>query len=167
MHPQLEQLTEILRRRTCLVGIGNPLRSDDRVGVYLVEQTQASLPLGKLETLNAEDILESYVFQLAESACENVVLVDALEAGAEPGSLFLGVLDDLEDLPADCSTHRLCLGLAGRLLERQGKRVFILGITPENIDFGTSMSSPVKATADWLVHLIVSLSSEKGASDAT
>ena len=74
----LEQVP--MNEKTCLVGMGNTLRRDDAAGVYIVEEVGRRISGESLKTQVVEDVLEAYVFQLAELDCENIVIVDAIEA---------------------------------------------------------------------------------------
>ena len=56
----IELLEQVLGRKTCLVGIGNSLRSDDGLGPYLIESLRAGLPEGKVDLLVVDDVPENF-----------------------------------------------------------------------------------------------------------
>ncbi|WP_028451286.1 hydrogenase maturation protease [Chitinilyticum aquatile] len=149
------ELADILATPTSIVGIGNALRSDDAVGCYIAERLEASLPAhSPHRVINAEDVIENHVFRLADSAPEHVLLIDAIQgSGQAPGSLVLGRLAELET-GGGYSTHKLALTMAGDLLERHGKQVYLLGVAAENIDFGMSMSKEIQTSADAVIDML-------------
>ena len=79
-------LEDILREGACLVGTGNPLRRDDGVGVWLAERLEGA----PIPVFNVEDVPESYVGDIARSGCRNVIIMDAVAAGLEPGAVVFG-----------------------------------------------------------------------------
>jgi hydrogenase 3 maturation protease len=151
----LEQVP--MNEKTCLVGMGNTLRRDDAAGVYIVEEVGRRLSGDSLKTQVVEDVLEAYVFQLAELDCENIVIVDAIEASEEPGSVVFGKLSGFSELLSNFSTHKLTLELCGKIFEEHGKETYLLGIVAGDIDFGEGMTKAVKESADMLRDLLITL----------
>jgi hydrogenase maturation protease len=151
-----EGLERILEKKTCVVGMGNVLRGDDGVGARIAERLMETPPLpAGLTVVNAEDVLESWVFPIAESDSANVLLVDAVRgAGAPPGSLVLGKVDEIEAPASDFSTHKLALSTAAGVLAGHGKTVYLLGIVPASTDYGDPMSDEAMESADAVVDWI-------------
>lgn len=86
MHNSIEKLKVII------LGIGNPLRSDDGVGIHVIEALRKeSLPTGTdlLEGLTGLDIIG------AIKGCDKVIIVDAIMTASEPGTIFKLSLQDL------------------------------------------------------------------------
>jgi hydrogenase 3 maturation protease len=160
MSTLMARLNEVLREPTCLVGVGNPLRGDDGVGVYLARRLNRNLRAGHLRVVDAEDIPESYVFEIAASDCRNVVIIDGVMTEAEPGTLVFGRLGDFEEHAADYSTHKLSLSLCGRILEAENKPTYLLGIVALDVDFGASLTESVRIAADLLADSILRSSDE-------
>jgi len=145
-----ERLDEILSEKTCVVGIGNPLRGDDAVGPLVAEGLLAGEgPPEGISVVNAEDVLESHLFPVAESDAPNVLLIDAVRLeGAAPGSLVLGRLEELECADDGCSTHKLPLSAAAEVFASHGKKTFLLGIVGANTDFGTEIAEGARESAE-------------------
>ncbi len=143
-------LEDILRDGACLVGTGNLQRRDDGVGVWLAERLEgASVPV-----FNVEDVPESYVGDIARTGCRNVIIMDAVAAGLEPGAVVFGPLDELGEQPG-LSTHKLALSLCGRFLGAHGQRTYLLGIVPGDIDFGPGLTPEVERAAGEVRDLIL------------
>ena len=128
----MNRLEDILREGACLVGTGNPLRRDDGVGVWLAE----SLRGASAAVFNVEDVPESYVGEIARTGLRNVIIMDAVDAGLEPGTVVFGPLDELGERPG-LSTHKLSLSLCGRFWAPTASGLSSWASPPE-----TSISAP-------------------------
>lgn len=150
-------LMTVLAGPALLVGMGNPWRNDDGVGAHVTGRlSRLGLP-GPLEVMTVEDVVESYVFDIAGRAATNVVLVDAASMpGAAPGTIVFGRVAELEAVGSDVSTHKLALRVVERVLRRSGKETYLLGIVAADVDFGTAISPAVLAAADRVVDLVCS-----------
>jgi len=142
--------------RTCVVGIGNYIRRDDAVGLYFVDELKKDARTAGVEFVNAEDIIESYVFEIAGKPCDNIVVVDALSSGNAPGSVVFGRLLEFNEVLQDFSTHKLSLKLAGRIWEEQGKKAYLLGIEAADMEYGQGLTDTVKKSADMLKDIVAS-----------
>jgi hydrogenase maturation protease len=148
-------LASITAGRTAFVGVGNVDRGDDAVGVVLAEAIRAS---GIKEVFIAEANPEGLVTQLADGEYENIVILDAVAAGAAPGSVVLLDAGELQENFPQVSTHRLSLGTLARLIGlEKGKRVWLLGIQSESIQMGAGVSAAVAKTAVLLTELIAAV----------
>jgi len=133
---------DILREGACLVGTGNPLRRDDGVGPWIAERVrEASVPV-----IDVEDVPENYVSDIARADGRNVVFMDAVAAELAPGTILFAPLDELGE-PAGLTTHKLALSLCGRVLAAAGKRIFLLGIVPGDLEFGPGLTPEVERAA--------------------
>ncbi|MGE5359653.1 MAG: hydrogenase maturation protease, partial [Bacteroidales bacterium] len=116
-------MLQVFGESTCLVGMGNPWRSDDGVGVRVAERLLAhpSLP-PHIQVISVEDVIESYAFDIANRPVRNVVLVDAaLGTGAPAGSIVFGPVAELEAASSDVSTHKLALCTVESVFRQSGK----------------------------------------------
>ena len=157
-----QELRQILARPTCIVGVGNPLRNDDAVGALIAERlAPAFAAAGRHTVINAEDVIENYCFTIADSAVHNVLIIDAVQGhDAEPGSVVLGRLEDLEAAGAGYSTHKLALSTTASVLRHHGKAVWLLGIVAANTDYGTVVGPDILASAEAVINLVSTHSEE-------
>ncbi len=146
-------LAELLREATCLVGIGNPLRHDDGVGPWIVGAIRTAIAGTRLRVVDAQDVPENFVHSIARDECRNVIFIDAVAAEGAPGTVVFGPLADFAEAES-FSTHKLALSLSGRFLEAAGKRVFLLGIVPADLAFGTGLTADIARSAASLRDLI-------------
>lgn len=163
MIPFDQGLRQILSERTCIVGVGNLLRNDDAVGVMIADRLgQDTDVLGRASVVSAEDVIENHVFRIAEGDAKNVLVIDAVQSdGAEPGSVVLGKLEDLEaEVNGGFSTHKLALSTAGSILKHYGKDVYLLGIVAANTEYGTEVSPEILDSAEAVIDLVRANSKE-------
>jgi hydrogenase 3 maturation protease len=98
---------------------------------------------------------ERLVFQVYEAAFDQVIFMDAVECGAEPGAVVLLSSQEMTSRFPQVSTHKLSLGLLARMIEGNGKtKVWLLGVQPASLRPGQELSEPVQRTlealAQWL-----------------
>ncbi|MCP4129563.1 MAG: hydrogenase maturation protease [bacterium] len=154
----ISRLEQVLDTNPCVVGMGNYLRNDDAVGLYIVDGIEKALHPGKHLIMNVEDIIESYVFKIAELDCDTVIIIDAVSTvrqGVAAGSVLFGKLNEFNELIGDFSTHKLALRMSGKILEEHGKNTYLLGIVAEDIDFGTELTPEVRKSADSIRDFII------------
>ncbi|HPJ37254.1 MAG TPA: hydrogenase maturation protease [Spirochaetota bacterium] len=141
-------IAEVMKQRTCIVGAGNYFKKDDAAGLYILDEVSEKAETPGVVFINAEDVIEAYVFKIAEMDAKNVVIIDAVQSQTSPGSVMFGKLRDMEGVISNYSTHKLSMKLAARILEEHGKEVYLLGIEAKEIDFGSGLSAEVKESAD-------------------
>jgi hydrogenase maturation protease len=148
----------VLAERTCVVGMGNPWRNDDGVGVRVAERLSRDPDLPpQVQVISVEDIIESYAFDIANRSVRNIVLVDAVTCPGTPvGSVIFGTVSELEAATGEVSTHKLALRTVESVFRQSGKETYLLGIVSADIDFGNEISAPVLAAADRVVDLVCS-----------
>ena len=145
---------DLLREPTCLVGVGNPMRRDDGVGPWVVAAVQAAASGTNLLLVDAQDVPENFVHVIARADCRNVVFIDAVAAEGTPGAIVFGPLAEFAEAES-FSTHKLALSLSGRFLEDAGKKVFLLGVVPADLEFGVGLTNEVARVAASLRDLIL------------
>ena len=136
------------RTRRMLIGVGNVFRRDDGVGVEVARQVQE-------EGLQGVTVLEcpgeGGMLMEAWKDCDEVVLVDAVRSGSQPGEIHrLNAIE--QPIPSDFfhySTHAFSVAEAvetARALHTLPARLVIYGV--EGKDFGTGVElSPEVADA--------------------
>ncbi len=146
-------LSDVLQEPTLLVGVGNPLRRDDGVGPWIVGAVRETVAGSDLCVVDVQDVPENFVPAIARQDCRNVVFVDAVAADGAPGTVIFAPLADIAEA-GSYSTHKLALSLSGKFLEAAGKRVFLLGIVPADLEFGTGLTDAVERAAASLRDII-------------
>lgn len=154
----LTSLSKRLKGRVFLVGIGNVLRGDDATGPVLVERLA-----GKVEAdlLDAGEVPESYLGRITGRRPDTIILVDAADMEAEPGTAAIIEIEDLNG--KSFSSHQMSLELFMRCLQAEtGADVFLLGIQPRATGFGAELSPEVAETIHCLEELFKKILAGKG-----
>lgn len=142
-------LDKILRKngkKILFAGIGNLLRSDDGVGVYI---TRSIRERNGISALTVEMGIENHIGKINSLKPDILVLCDCVELNSPPGTYKLLRLIQIHDLTFN--THNISLK---RLSDFFKMDVYILGIQPEKIDFGENLSYLVKNIADKIIEHI-------------
>lgn len=147
----MDAIDAIIAADPCIVGMGNPFRKDDGLGVYIINKLMRQCDYPGITFFNAEDIIESYAYKI--SMCENdtVILIDAMDAvdtDVAPGTIIFDSYNNFFEEQGCYSTHKLSLKLSCKILEQSGKEIYILGIIPADIDFGQGFTPEIQASAD-------------------
>ena len=161
MNDLRRQLDQILSGRVCLVGLGNPEHGDDGFGVRLAQEYStavASLAANPDEThafvLMGGTQPESPMSRLPKDL-DHVVFLDAVDFGGAPGAVILLGSTEMRSRYPQISTHRLSLGLLAQLVECGTRtRAWLLGVQPESLKEGTTLSAPVEETLGLLCQLL-------------
>lgn len=132
-----------------IIGIGNPDRGDDSVGLMAVRELSG---LRTKELADGSGLLDVWEGE------SDVIVVDAMRSGAAPGATKrFDAIDGRLPTRSFSSTHSF--GLAeivelGRTLDRLPERLIIYGIEAETLDHGTSVSPAVSKAAGEVVAAI-------------
>ena len=142
-----------------VVGLGNILMRDEGVGVRMVEAVQERMRDGRVLFYDGGTAILELMPELSRH--EVLLIVDALESGGKPGSVYLLERSDLEELgrerPPRTSLHQVSLLEGLRMSELEGARparVRIMGIEPERIEPGMELSGTLRDRFDELVGLL-------------
>lgn len=139
-----------------LAGIGNPIRTDDYVGLYIVEGLKGKLPQ-TVFLIEAETVPESYLLDIEEFHPSHVLLVDAAFLGLKPGEASLADAEKFADFSA-ITTHFLPLRVFCEYVKQAtGAKVALLLIEPKSVEFGEGLTCEVEASAQRLTKLLLTL----------
>ncbi len=147
------------QNRIAILGIGNPLRSDDAAGVLVVQRMTDSALLRDLDTvlvIEAAHAPENATADLRHFAPQLVLLIDAAEMGEAPGKIRWVELAEIDGMSA--STHTLPLSMLAKYLVLElGCEVKILGIQPISTEIGESVSQSVLQAVDEIANGLAEL----------
>ena len=145
----LKELNELLLRtdkKILFIGIGNLLKMDDGVGVYISRKVKDR---GSVSSLTVETSIENYIGKINSLNPDILVLIDCVDIKSVAGTLKLLSLNQIQDLTFN--THNISLR---RLSDFFPMPVYILAIQPGKIDFGENISYLVKNVADKIIKRI-------------
>jgi hydrogenase maturation protease len=142
----LKKLLRLKERKILFIGIGNLLKRDDGVGVYISGKIKNT---SNISALSVETSIENYIGKINSLNPDILVLIDCMDLKSVPGTFKLLTLNQIQD--QTFNTHNISLK---KLTDFFSMPVFILGIQPEKIDFGENISYLVKNIADKIIKLI-------------
>jgi hydrogenase 3 maturation protease len=136
----LAQLTDHLKGKVVIIGVGNLLKGDDGFGPHMVRNLQGSV---KATLFDCGSVPENYLGPIRHQRPDTVLVLDTADFSANPGSLE--VFDSSRWAGGGLSSHSISLGLFSDLLIREtGARVYLVAIQPKQLQLGQSMSAEVK-----------------------
>ena len=150
--------------KTLIIGLGNPILTDDGAGIYAARMVEHVLPPGA-----DIDIVELAVggLDLMETMIgyERVIIIDALWApNGEVGQIVQFDAGDLPDTMNSASAHDADLPLSLRVGREIGvdlptdENIQIVGIRARKVlDFGKEPTSPVTAALPEAVNRVLDL----------
>jgi hydrogenase 3 maturation protease len=138
-----------------VLGVGNRLRGDDAIGCLVCDELERTGGEG-LSVFDCGNTPENFVEPVARLAPRRILVVDCCDFGAEAGEFRLFSRRELEELSYGLlSTHTLPLSLTVELLALEtGATIELLGVQPEQIEFGKDLSEPVRRALPALVQFI-------------
>lgn len=149
-------------RKTLFVGIGNEFRSDDGVGVFIIELLRSKAlkdtTLKDVEMIihrgEGVDLIELW------KNYRRVFIFDAVSSDSEAGEVFHFQIpeDNLPSTQFNCSTHAFNIVDVIRLAKTIGslpEKVSVYGIQAKSFDNGKGLSSAVEQSAVNLIDRII------------
>jgi len=149
-----------------VLGIGNVLKGDDGVGIYIAEQVnkhikevkkklkQSTLTGTEREiiAINCGTTPENYTSIIRRHNPDKLILVDAADMGLSPGSYRIIPPDRIEVM--HISTHDTPLSIFISYVSELCEDIILIGIQPEKVDIGTALSCTVQRSGDLVANLI-------------
>ena len=151
--------------RLLVLGLGNPLCQDDGVGVVAVTRLLQRWSPGTGVKIMEGGTLGLWLLPLLE-AYRNVLLVDAIRAEGEPGTLVR--IDG--DVVARAAAHRLSVHQVGvgdlmdaaQLRGTLPPKLTLLGVVPESVSLGLGLSPRVERALPLLMDRVIETCAELG-----
>ena len=155
-----EKLQHCFRGRVCVMGLGNIDYGDDGFGVYLAESIASRLArsgkvfLGR-NVISAGTMPERYISYVTARSFDNLVFLDAVEFGGEPGSVLLLTAEETTARFPQISTHKMSIGLLANLINGSKRtRVWLLGVQPVSLKTAGGLTAALQTTVEQLGALL-------------
>jgi len=144
--------------RVAVLGIGNPLRRDDAVGLEIVKMLRGRASR-KVRLLECETVPENFTREVREFRPTHVLMIDAAQLGAEPGEARLVPPERI--LGMFLSTHAIPLSLLTEVIKQSiDAEVMILGVQPKEIEFGEGLTPELRRASKRIVSILVRIMKE-------
>lgn len=143
-----------------VLGIGNILKGDDGIGIYIAEKVnkylkEANFTEAKSEviTIDCGTTPENYTSVIRKHNPDTLILVDAADMGLSPGSYRIIPPERIEVM--HFSTHIMPLSVFISYVSECCGEVVLIGIQPDKMEVGTALSSKVQRSGDMVAKLII------------
>lgn len=150
-------LNELARRlygkQTVILGIGNPMQGDDAVGSIIIDLLHGRVVA---TLIYGGEVPENYLSAICAAQPEVVLIVTALELGAEPGIMAILDADRIRAIENFTRNPGLAF-LVVMIQDGTGAEVILVGIQPESTAFAAQISKPVDKSLRQLEEMLVNL----------
>ena len=143
-----------------VLGIGNILKSDDGIGIYIAEKLNKYFKEAKFTEAKSEVIVidcgttpENYTSVIRKHNPDTLILVDATDMGLSPGSYRIIPPERIEVM--HFSTHTIPLSVFISYVSEFCGEVVLIGIQPDKMEVGTVLSSKVQRSGNVVAKLII------------
>jgi hydrogenase 3 maturation protease len=142
-----EQLNKLCDSSTVILGIGNILKGDDGAGPLVCERLKAAKVSAGL--IDAGTVPENYIQRIIKKAPQALIVIDAVDFGAEAGTITVFEPEQLNSLVI--STHTLSPRLFVDMIRRSIQvDVYFIGIQPAQTQLGQPVSTAVSRAIEKL-----------------
>jgi len=142
--------------RIVVAGIGNPIRSDDFVGVKIVQNLQGKVP-ERVHLIECETVPESFMQEIVDLNPSQVLLIDAAILELTPRETRLVFPEQVTAFPA-ITTHMLPLRVFCEYVAKMTEaKIALLLIEPKNMEFGEGLTPEVQAAAEKITEMLLTL----------
>ena len=142
--------------RVVVAGIGNPIRTDDAVGVKIVQDLNGKVS-ERVYLIECETVPESFLEPIIEFKPTHVLLIDAAFLGLKPGAARLIDPERIAAFPA-ITTHMLPLRIFCEYITKMTEaKIALLLIEPKNNEFGEGLTPEVQAAAEKIANILQKL----------
>jgi hydrogenase maturation protease len=143
-------------KKVAVLGIGNPLCRDDGAGIRVIEIMRSGGMYPHVDFIDGGTSPDLLTF--LDEPVEKLVIVDALRAGGTPGLIYrLEIKEENLDKKIPDSLHGMGIIHSLQLMSKLGRklpRIVIIGIEPDNISPGLSLTSKIQESLSEVVALV-------------
>ncbi len=141
-----------------IVGFGNKYRSDDGIGVRIVEELEKLDFFKDVEVIDGGTSGTDLIFLI--KGCRKIIIIDAIDAGQKTGDVVNIRADEISSfIKKDCrslSLHDLNLSDILKIVKelKIDADISIIGIKPESIDFGDRLSPEIEKKIPLIISMV-------------
>ena len=144
-------------QKVAVVGIGNLLLKDEGIGIHVVEILKKANLSKEVELIDGATLGLDLLYLMEGK--DKVIIVDAIDANAKPGTIFKFSPQDIKDKEkTKLSLHQVGLLEVLELNEVRSERtpeIVVFGIQPQEIDWGMEPTPLIQEKIPKLVNLVI------------
>ncbi len=130
--------------KVAVIGVGNEMRGDDGIGVFLAGELEKGLAGRGLLVIKTQ-VPENFIRPVMDFRPGKVIILDSADFGGRPGDFR--AIKEGEITEFLVSTHNMPLTVFLKALEGLEAEKILVGVQPKNLDFGTGLSREVRGKA--------------------
>ena len=137
-----------MANNTLILGIGNTLLADEGAGIHMLDYLHRHYPeLPDVTCLDGGTL--SFTLAPYIEAADNLIVIDAAELDAPPGTVDVFSGEDLDRFAGKTkrSVHEVSLGdllAIAHLTDTLPENRALIAVQPRDVDWGHCLSNPVK-----------------------
>jgi hydrogenase maturation protease len=143
--------------KTLILGIGNPILTDDGVGIKIVQELKASKP--ELEVAETSEVGMALLELVA--GYDKLIIIDSIKTGrGKPGELYKLELEDLKPYMYFSSSHGIDIPTVIELGQRAGYkmpgyiRLYAVEVK-DNSNFGEECTREIEESIPFIIKQII------------
>jgi len=152
LSPSLSFFHNIESSRIAFFCFGNRDRADDAFGLLVAEKLSGFYP-GSVFSEEFEDISVFLVDIISKEIYDAVVIIDAIDYGAKPGSVL--VTKDISNYIRPLTSHSIPLPEIKLLIDKQHKEFVFIGAQAKSVEFMQEPSLEIHDAVDEVIKLLV------------
>lgn len=145
-------------KKTVILGAGNELMKDEGVGVHVVRTLQHELHSSRFD-VKLIDIGTSHDFGHLIEEADNLVIVDAVKGGYEPGTIYRFTPEQIDSEPeVITSLHQIGILENLKMMELAGskpEKTVVIGIEPAEVEVGLGLSQKLEQQMPKIIQAIL------------
>jgi hydrogenase maturation protease len=142
--------------RIVVIGVGNLLLKDEGVGIHALKALQEIDLPPDIELIDGGTSPDLIAYT---GAGDKMIIIDAAKAGGQPGSIYLFKEEDLAAGKGTLtSAHEMGVVENLKLMTLTGNKpreMVIIGIEPQDIDWGTELSPELQAKLPEIIRIVL------------
>jgi len=146
--------------RLIILGIGNPLRGDDSLGLRIANNLRGKTPKN-VKVIYGGITPENFVGKIKRFKPSHVLMIDAAHFGGKPGEPRLIPPENTSGIAL--STHVMPLYILAWLIQKEtSAKVILLGIEPKNLNLGEEISPEVEESIKQCSEMLIEVINKNG-----
>jgi hydrogenase maturation protease len=144
-------------QKIVVLGVGNELMSDEGIGIHVIRELQKLNLPPNIEVI--EGGTDGFGLLNIITDSDRLIVIDALKGGNTPGTIYQF---NIEDAPSSSKLFKTSIHQIGILevinlsgLIGKTPKTTVIGIEPESLSMGMSLSNHVIEKIPRLIHLIL------------
>ncbi|MBS7625352.1 hydrogenase maturation peptidase HycI [Candidatus Bathyarchaeota archaeon] len=144
--------------RLVILGVGNPLRGDDALGIEFLKELRGRVPRG-VKLIEGGVAPENFIGKIRALKPSHLLIIDAARFGGKPGETRLIMPEHIAGIAI--STHAMPLYILAELISGgMDVKVALLGVEPKNLNLGDEISPEIEDAIKYCANLLLSVLNE-------